>query len=50
MLKTSNAHCSDGKKHESMFFTIGFCVGQILRIAGFQIETNKNIFISWNPY
>ncbi len=29
------------EKHESMLFTFGFCVGQILGIVGFQIETNK---------
>jgi hypothetical protein len=28
-------------KNENMFFTIGFCVGQILGIIRSQIQTNK---------
>jgi len=29
------------EKHEAMFLTIGFLVHQILRIVGFQIETER---------
>jgi hypothetical protein len=29
------------EKHDNMFFTVGFCVRQILGIVGSQIETNK---------
>jgi hypothetical protein len=31
------------EKHESMFPIVGFCAKQVLRIVGFQIET-ENIF------